>query len=323
MSTPTRAIVVPLDGSRVGMQAIGLALQLAGPSGTVHLVRVVPTHPSDFSVRIRHSSTLTTHLHHLALEEADQFLAVAAKQGHKASQIEIHLLEGDPAEQILRLAHHIEADQIVMSTHGRGALGRLWYGSVTDRVVREATIPVTAIRAQGEFDPPLPTRIVFATDGSDLAQRAFPIVAMLSKVLNAPIHIVTAVDPIGDLTTITGGAVLVSKSLFAESEVDIAQDARAALRATRLALENEGLSVTSELLEGNPSGRLIAAIQPTDLAVMTSHGRGGITRWALGSVADRVMRSARGPVTIVPNVGARSGKAPLSPTIVRLPVAAH
>ena len=67
-------------------------------------------------------------------------------------------------------------------------------------------------------------------------------------------------------------------------------------------LRNRDLTATAEVLTGSPAVTLLDAIRPDDLVVMTTHGRGGVRRWLLGSVADKLVRAAAAPVLLVPAV---------------------
>ena len=63
-------------------------------------------------------------------------------------------------------------------------------------------------------------------------------------------------------------------------------------------LTGNGFTVSSAVLDGSAAETLLAALEPGDLAVMTSHGHGGVKRWLLGSVADKLVRGATVPVLI-------------------------
>jgi nucleotide-binding universal stress UspA family protein len=73
--------------------------------------------------------------------------------------------------------------------------------------------------------------------------------------------------------------------------------------------------VTTALLNGNPSSEIVAATQPSDLIVMCTHGRGGLARWFLGSVAEDIVRRATVPVMLVRvSADASDTRLPIEPT---------
>jgi nucleotide-binding universal stress UspA family protein len=151
-------ILVPLDGSSFAEQALWQARVLAAASGAnqendsgakLVLVSVVPT-PSAWQMADDTSISLwaeaaerdeTNRLNLYLLETAQQFRS----QGHI---VQTRLCHGDPAEEILRSGEETNADIIVMATHGRGGLRRLWLGSVATKVVQGATVPVLLVRAE-------------------------------------------------------------------------------------------------------------------------------------------------------------------------------
>ena len=65
-------------------------------------------------------------------------------------------------------------------------------------------------------------------------------------------------------------------------------------------LQYQGVDVGWDVLDGSPYSEIANAIQPEDLVVITSHGRGGIMRWLLGSVAEKLVREAPAPILLVP-----------------------
>jgi nucleotide-binding universal stress UspA family protein len=141
---PYRALLVPLDGSALAEHALAQAVALAQPTGaTLHLTAVVPG-PEDATDFELETASLTpdaaTHMH-------DYLAGVAAQLHADGVAAQLHVVHGHPVDGILRAADSIEADLIVMSTHGRGGLQRLWLGSVALKVVQTAWRPVLLIRA--------------------------------------------------------------------------------------------------------------------------------------------------------------------------------
>jgi nucleotide-binding universal stress UspA family protein len=67
-------------------------------------------------------------------------------------------------------------------------------------------------------------------------------------------------------------------------------------------LKEEGVAASGAILDGSPFFAISDATEPGDLIVLTSHGRGGVRRWLLGSVAEKLVREAPVPVLLVPAV---------------------
>ena len=147
-------ILVPLDGSQEARAALPYATALATPGTEIILFTVVRAGTDADAARA-------------GLETAAQRLRVAGQT------VRIEVAAGDPAGCIVDMAADLLAAMIVMASHGRGALGRLIYGSVADRVAREATMPTMVVRAgQAEPGPVGITRLVVPLDGSPLAEAA-------------------------------------------------------------------------------------------------------------------------------------------------------
>ena len=74
-------------------------------------------------------------------------------------------------------------------------------------------------------------------------------------------------------------------------------------------LQAKGIKVSTEVLLGDPAEEIViyAQLKPIDLIAMSSHGRSGISRWAHGSVADRVFRSVNVPILMVRAPGSKAG----------------
>lgn len=151
-------------------------------------------------------------------------------------------------------------------------------------------------------------RIVVPLDGSDLAKQALPDAITMARLNTAPVHLVRIID----LTQLDryglygfGGGALAFQSLV-DDELEMATTD---LEKSASDLRNKGLSVTTEVRRGGVVFELQQVAQPGDLFVIASHGRGGVSRWFLGSVAEELVRRSVVPVLIV-RVLAPSGAAP-------------
>lgn len=140
------------------------------------------------------------------------------------------------------------------------------------------------------------TRIVVGLDGSELAEGALRNGSELAKALNVPLHLVR----IADLATVHWGATDASDSYASLSQEMTNEKAAAAsyLDVMAAPLRDEGLTVTTEVRSGTAARELLKLAGPNDLIVVASHGRSGLERLLLGSVAEEVARKAPGPVLI-------------------------
>jgi nucleotide-binding universal stress UspA family protein len=142
-------------------------------------------------------------------------------------------------------------------------------------------------------------RIMVPFDGSELAERALPHAEYLAKMSGATLHLVRVVEPPAAVRTHGLGApVNVYTDVIAAQQ----QDAVEYLNGVRARLESDGLAVQASQLDGYAASALLDYVRQAaiDLVVMTAHGRSGMTRWALGSVADRVMQGGSTSVLLVP-----------------------
>jgi len=142
-------------------------------------------------------------------------------------------------------------------------------------------------------------RIMVPLDGSELAERAPPYARELAAATIATLHLVRVVDlPPAVKTHRLGAPVNVYADVIAAQR----EEANAYLEDARVREESAGRPVTVQRLDGDTATVLLDYVREAgiDTVVMTSHGGSGLTRWALGTVADRVMRGGTVPVLLVP-----------------------
>src|SRR5262249_22151275 len=192
-----RSLLVPLDGSPFAEQALPLALSLARRAkATVHLARVhipadlilpegVVLPDADPTVRAGEQKYLEGVSRRLAAETG---LAVTAT-----------LLDGPVPESLGERAEAAGAALVVLTTHGRGTLGRFWLGSVADALVRHLSMPALLVRpgegAAAGADP-TPKHVLVPLDGSPLAEQILGPAAELARLTGAAVTLLRVVPPV-------------------------------------------------------------------------------------------------------------------------------
>jgi nucleotide-binding universal stress UspA family protein len=296
-------ILVPLDGSVLAEQAIPFASAVAKNDGTLIYAQIVPkaeaihgltggTVASEGDVSALFNQTALTDLNNAA----NRWTSIAP-------QYEVAIAAGDPTEQILQLALDRGVDLIVIASHGRGALGRWTFGSVADRLARSSTVPVLIVRptdGDGAHKViPEIKRILVPTDGSLLSEAATNEAALLAKHLNRPIVLVRAIFPEAELAPTAGFDAVYAPEIYNELSASLEADAKSGLDRVAEALRKDGIEVEIALVHGPAALTIEEAAKPDDLIVMSSHGRSGFKRWLIGSVAEKLVRTAPCPVVLV------------------------
>jgi nucleotide-binding universal stress UspA family protein len=254
------------------------------------------------------------------LDRATAYLAGVTQRPELAGiKCETVVLVGYPAEMILNVVQSGQADVIVLCSHGRTGLLRWVLGSAAQRIVHQAPVPVLVLHQQGPApttDDQRPLRALVPLDGSWLAEAALGSAATLVSLL-APqgqriVHLVRVV-----------------KSPPVESEAAPKPSPEARAREAALLEAQDYLSRTAEYLQRGPlaqlqvettwsalvdqdvAGALVNLAQrvPTatstedmgsfDLIAMATHGRGGLHRWVMGSVTERVLSATKLPLLVI------------------------
>lgn len=307
------SVLVPLDGSPEAEQAIPYARAVLPDGGDILLVTVV----ADQGELIAYDPLLTewqrtvkpgqeaAHAAELTAARAALHQVVARTADPRVTWSVAATL-GDPAAQILQAVAQQNIALVAMTTHGRGALGRALFGSVADRIVRTSPVPVLLVRPG--VPAPAPgtaaiTRLLVPLDGSHLAEAALPVATALAQRLAIPVQLIRATNAAMTLATLTGSSpfpVAPPADIYDRLATDLESEATAYLGEVTARLRQEGIAASWEVRDGSPYAEIANAITPGDLLVMTSHGRGGVMRWLLGSVAEKLVREAPVPVLLVP-----------------------
>ncbi len=243
-----------------------------------------------------------------AVQDASGFGVVAKSE----------LLEGEPAKGILSLAVKLRCGLIVMATHARGGLGRLFIGSTTEAVLRASSVPVLTVRP-GTVVPTRSRscfeRIVVGADESEPARAAIDTVIRQAAADDCHVLFCSVVD----IDSVVGARGYYDTAIHA-SLYDDAQ--RVVDRAVVEARAND-VAAEGRIAEGSASRALVAVAkrENADLIVTGSHGRSGVRRVFLGSVAETIVRTSPVPVLVVRS-GARIA-APARARAKRQPSAVH
>jgi nucleotide-binding universal stress UspA family protein len=310
-------ILVPLDGSALAERAVPVAARIArAGAARVLLVRAVAV-PLAYGFVIE-GDAMRWHQAQDEAEAARAYLGEVAQSAALAGLPVDSITEiGTAAGVVLDAIAERGADLVVMTSHGRTGLGRWVLGSVAEHVVHHSPAPVLVLRGRessiGDIsagDVEHRMRILVPLDGSPLAETALAPARGLALALAAPrpaeIHLTLIVSPYEAVPTNMPDALIVdgAKTYLERTAqrllADGGDDGR--LIVTWSVAVNydfaHGILATAEA----ESVKHAAGVPPTDrcdLIAMATHGYGGLARWALGSVAERVLHATELPILIV------------------------
>jgi nucleotide-binding universal stress UspA family protein len=206
------------------------------------------------------------------------------------------LLDGHPGSAIVDEAKAMSADLVVVGNRGHGTIESMLMGSVSRHVASHAPCSILIARTERVGS------VLFATDGSDDAHRAEVALATWPMFRGATVTVV-AVAQTATPTAIGGVPALYDQVMEQyDEDVDKARlEASAEAEGAARRLTDAGLAATAEVREGDPAGEIVRAAHDhaSDLIVTGTHGRTGLTRMVMGSVAGNVAAHATASVLIV------------------------
>jgi len=303
-------ILVATDGSECAGVAVDLVAALDWPAeSTIHVVEAVASGMAVFGGPWPPAQPVdTTAIDDDIRKQAERNLETAAERlAGPGRSVETAVATGRAADVILALADQTDADLIVLGSRGHGTLKTMLLGSVSAEVVDHAHAPVLVARS------PSVDRVVFAWDGSSCAEKAARVLTDWGPFANAEVHVLSVADAEPPWWVETG---IVSEEAAAEAYEEAAEPSRhqhdqlAQDMADRL--REAGLKVVPERCDGDPAAQIVrvAQSQEADLVVMGTHGRSGLARLLVGSVARNVLLHASCSVLVVREQGADEEMAP-------------
>jgi nucleotide-binding universal stress UspA family protein len=282
-------ILVPLDGSSFSEQILPYARCVGDAYGIpVELLSI-----TDPDIRPPFWPT----------ESSDKYLKkIVDKYFAAGAQAAVVAEVGAPAAVIVDRAKRDPSCLIAMATHGMSGARRWLLGSVTSKVVQSAVNPLLLIRPTEGADVSTPvrlSRIFVPLDGSGLAEKTLPHACALTKKLNLEMHLVRVYALPRDAYVVADGVIAQGPAQYRE---ELEKEAETYLVGKVAGLHAGGIErVVAIVVQGDAASEIIdlARKTPNSLIAMSTHGRAGIGRWVLGSVAERVIQHAHNPVLLI------------------------
>ena len=308
-------VLLAIDGSDASMSAVAATAALPLPSdAAVEIVSVVPysfapegsvwpnvvrVDPPSDRQRVRD-------------DVAIRLMTVADRVRVADGRVEVRVLEGRPATEIVAEATRLGADLIVLGARGLSSVRRLLVGSVSSEVVDHAPCPVLVAR-HGSVD-----RVLLATDGSPSATDAAEFIVESGLFAESQIRVLSVGDPgmpwwVG-VTPVDGAT---SIDLYAEEAQAMERRARAAADEAADRLGDVHIADVVAEPDGDVVSRILhhADESRADVIVLGGRNMGTIHRWLVGSVSRSVLHLADASVLIVrPPTGVTARETPVTVT---------
>ncbi len=310
-------ILVPLDGSLRAEQALPVAARIARATGGSLLLVQVINPPIDYSGGLGLAPLMTEQAVELEMAGATGYLnAVAASPGLSGIETRTEVSFGLPAQHLIAVAEAYESDLVVLCSHGRTGFTRWALGSVARTLVHQSTVPVLVLQESevaallARSGSACSLRALVPLDGSPLAEAALNPAATLTAALAAPaqgaLHLVQVVKPVSP-PAVEGFVSefneetrrLASTYLASVAEGVQAVMGRTLTLTTSVELASDVASALLSLAEHGGNGQKTKGAGGYGLIAMSTHGRGGLERWVMGSVTERLLNATKLPMLIV------------------------
>ncbi len=302
-----KRMLVPLDGSELSEVVFPYVRELTGRLGLEVIL---------FHVYSEEESRELP-LHRAYIEHKAEVIRRQSAESGEAIEVKGELVAGYPATEILRYAEENDTDLILMATHGRSGIRRWVMGSVADKVLQASKVPVWLVRAgipEGIAYDKWPQRTMLVPlDGSELAEAVLPHVEALTQQRGAelmevvlfrvcsPVAALGYYPPSARFETPTGAVHVMPQDYARGEEARQRIIAERYLAKLEARLKEAGHKVRSEVRVGDPASEIIdyTTHNPFNIIVMATHARSGLSRWAYGSVATKVLQGVTSPIFLV------------------------
>ncbi|MFP6583017.1 MAG: universal stress protein [Candidatus Hydrogenedentota bacterium] len=293
-------ILCPVDFSKDADYAVAYASRLAPiVDAEVHCVHVIDSRSYGSAIEGAYVSAGSTESSIQQIEQHvhEEFHALIKRFELLHFDAQGHFLHGDPSREIIKLADELEAEYIVMATHGRTGFDQWVFGSTCEKVVRLSHVPVLTVRPP-EVHWTLEDlsvsfkRVLCPLDFSDFSRAGLETARALCKRFEGTLVLAHAVDTRLEYPVLEPGVVAATDSHFE-------RDAQAYMEKISESLDDVFCEI--RVVSGNPHTALVNLIKSDDidLVVMTTHGHRGLSHMLLGSLADRIVKRSPSPVLTI------------------------
>lgn len=292
-----KTLLVPVDGSPFSERALTLAVPLAHQHGaSIVLTMANPALPQEGPVSglVLRDQTLERGVRQELRTQLERIARRVATRHRVTTSTQFR--EGPIVDEIEAAAKDSNADLIVMTTHGRSGVSRMWLGSIADAMLRRTETPMLLTRKSRKWsattvEEPLFPRIVVALDGSELSERAL---AETVRLVGANVgHLVLVRSEDTPVTAVTSAWVAETNRAVKDEYLEPLAERYRSRR----------LHITTRAVVQADAARAILDVAKEENAFMiavATHGRTGVRRAVLGSVADKVVRGSPVPVLVCP-----------------------
>ena len=276
-----KQILVPLDGSKDAEAILAEVQRVATVWDNVHLLHVIPTVPTPVGL----DPTQGIALH----DQAAAYLDTARERWLYQQKGADVVSTGDAATGILACALEKNIDLVAMTTHGRGGMARLLFGSVASTVVRKAQLPVLLTRPDILHHTRPLRRILVSVAGSETPNDLLTTVKSLAGGPGTDIILFHARPPVQDP----------APQWAFETPLSLNSRPEHYLQELADSLEEQGYVAWPSVTSGDPVEEILqeAKTLDVDLIALATHARSGFERLIAGSVAEGVVRKS--PVSVL------------------------
>jgi nucleotide-binding universal stress UspA family protein len=298
-------ILVPLDGSTLSESILPYAMSFAESLNTpIELLHVIDldVFRSYFNAQ---QGLPINEVEDRMKAHASEYLEKVAASLPRRFDIRHSVMFGPAQVMILAHAEKENGTVLAMATRGHSGVKRWFFGSTADKVLHGAQTPLLLFKGTAERDRGKLVRIkrvLVPLDGSGLAEQVLPHVTTVAKAMKLELELLRIYSPPVTVVAPASPAAypidprMLTLEAFRKEAVDYLEAKVQQLR------EGEKLSeVSYAVSQGDAADQIIETAHQTQdsLIAMSTHGRSGVGRWILGSVADRVIRQSGDPVFVI------------------------
>jgi len=274
-------VLVGADDRAPSADAVQLGIELAGEAGSLHVAGALPYEAVPYGVAA-YEQALNEHY--------ERIFALVDAQAGNASYTPHRLMSSSPPRALADLAEDVGAGIVVIGSTDRSRIGRILPGSVGDRLLAGAAIPVAIAPHGYSNDTHSVEQIAVGFDGREESGVALAFASFIARSMNLPLKLLAVLAPPAPALAQIAPDLGYEETVRAELGAAL-EKGEAAVTASE---------TTSEILVGEPAAALAEASDRLDLLVVGSRSYGPLRRVLLGDVSAKLIREVKCPTVVVP-----------------------